>query len=225
VSLARVNEICRHGAPAARKEAYLQEQWNAHGNDFLKWWNRRPAPGGEVDIAQFYEMARTTTGVARDMLPAARVEPLAAARLQIPGESADEGFAAVMNVDLRGGVVYYELDEPFDIGAADIAGTRMLGALCWQLAGAGLNVIPFAIQDDHDGAFGHTPFDTTTASDAYSPAVAIHPGLTVVAHDGTIIMPVELDAGGICGSVVRAGNHMAFLIVGALWSLEADRAD
>lgn len=217
----RAKEICGWGAPAARDEPYLQAQWQAHGDDFPKWWQRRPEPGGEIDIAQFYEMARTTAGVALGLLDSATVRSLEAKRLRGAGQDADATFAAAMHVQLGSEVSYFEVDDPLDIASSELGSFRMFGALCWQPEGAGLNVIPFAAQDDREGTFGHTLFDSTGHSDLDSAIVAIHPGLTIIARDGSVITPLEIDAEGICGSMMRAGAHMAQLVVGALWSLEA----
>jgi hypothetical protein len=221
MSIERAKEICGWGAPAARNEPYLQAQWEAHGEDFLKWWQRRPEPAGEIDLAQFYEMARTTAGVALGLLDSAVVRPLEPRRLRDTGENADAAFAAAMQVQLGSEVTYFEVDDPLEIASSELGSFRMFGALCWQPEGAGLNVIPFAVQDDREGTFGHTLFDSTEHSDRDSAVVAIHPGLTIVARDGSVITPLEIDAEGICASIMRAGFHMAQLVVGALWSLEA----
>jgi hypothetical protein len=220
MGIAHAKEICSWGAPAAEAEPYLQAQWRQHGNDFLAWWDRRPEPGGEVDVAQFYEMARTTSGVAADLLDSANEVELSSSALRVPATSADNALDAVMHVELLGGIVYFDLTDPVDLGLPDVSDCRLLGALCWQLGGAGLNVVPFAVQEGREGAFGHTLFDSTGASNADAAQVAIHPGMTIVAADGGVITPVELDAPGICGAVMRAGNRMVHLVVGALWSIE-----
>lgn len=223
MSIERAKAICSYGDSAAHREPYLQAAWKEHGNDYLRWWDRRPVASSEADIAQWYEMARTTAAVALEMLDAATTKPLTASRLQTPSDDEDATFAAVMNADLESPVTYFELEQPHDIGSSELADCMMFGALCWRLESSGLSVIRFADQAGNDSCFGQVIFDAAGTWNADRPLIAVHPGLTVVSRDGTVILPVDIDFASLCGAVVRAGAHMAHLIVGALWSLESSR--
>jgi hypothetical protein len=223
VSIDRAREICSHGEQAAEADPYLRGQWRKHGNAFLAWWNRRPPASSEVDVAQFYEIARTTAASALEVLGAAEVVPLSSDQLRMPASNTNAAFAAAMNADLGEGIAYFELDHPQDIGAPDMDDCVMFGALGWKRENAGLNVIPFANQGGRDATFGHVLFDSSGSRATCEPLIAVHPGLTVVSLDGSVITPVEIDSPSICGAVVRAGAHMAHLVVGALWAREATR--